>query len=165
MQEKVIFKEVQKFTQWWLWLFLLLPVFFALLRISTLIYENLVTNSGIWSFSIMMPISYLIGILGYVFTVLFILFSKLSVVITDKKIIIRHLIFFRKSIVLSDVAAFAMVTYGFLGYGVRVSSKYGMVYNVKGNKGLVLTLKNDKRYLVGTQKPAELLLASKQILD
>ncbi len=43
------------------------------------------------------------------------------------------------------------VTYGFVGYGLRLSLKYGTVYNVKGNKGLSIYLKNGRRYLIGTQ--------------
>lgn len=164
MQQEVIFKEVQKFTQWWLWLFLLVPIFFALLKIYN-IYENLVTDSSFGSFSIVMPLSYWIGALIYVCTLLFILFSKLTVMITDTEIKIRHLLFFRKSIMLSDVVTSEIVSYGFLGYGIRISPTYGAVFNVKGNKGLAITLKNNRKFLIGTQKPAALLLAMKQILE
>ncbi len=158
MQQEVIFKEVQKFTQWWLWLFLLVPIFFALLKIYNM-YENLVTDSGFGSFSIVMPLSYWIGVLIYVSTLLFILFSKLTVMITDTEIKIRHLLFFRKSIMLSDVVTSEIVSYGFLGYGIRISPTYGTVFNVKGNKGLAITLKNNRKFLIGTQKPDVLLLS------
>ena len=43
------------------------------------------------------------------------------------------------------------VIYGFVGYGLRLSMKYGTDYNVKGNKGLALNLKDGSRYLIGTQ--------------
>ena len=41
-------------------------------------------------------------------------------------------------------------------YGVRLGSKYGTVYNINGNKGLAIELKNGKKFMVGTQKAAEL---------
>ncbi|PIB28303.1 hypothetical protein BFP77_10000 [Maribacter sp. 4U21] len=129
------------------------------------LYGNLVTDSGIGSFSIIMPISYWIGALIYVFILLFMLFSKLTVIITDREINIRHLLFFKKSFAVSDVVTSKIVAYYFLGYGIRMSPKYGTVYNVKGNKGLAITLKKGKKILIGTQKPTALLLVMEQILD
>ena len=38
------------------------------------------------------------------------------------------------------------------GYGIRTSLKYGKAFNVKGNTGLQLHLKNGKKILLGTQK-------------
>lgn len=46
-----------------------------------------------------------------------------------------------------------IITYGFVGYGLRFSSKYGTVYNTRGNKGLSIRLKSGSRYVVGTQNP------------
>ena len=43
------------------------------------------------------------------------------------------------------------VSYGFVGYGLRLSLKYGIVYNARGNKGLAIYLKNGRKYLIGTQ--------------
>src|SRR5690554_7570605 len=46
---------------------------------------------------------------------------------------------------------------GFVGgWGIRFTMKYGTVYNIKGNKGLFVKLKNGKTFIVGTQKPEEL---------
>ena len=44
-----------------------------------------------------------------------------------------------------------LITYGFVGYGLRFSRKYGTVYNASGNKGLAITLKSGSRYVIGTQ--------------
>lgn len=41
------------------------------------------------------------------------------------------------------------------GWGIRIN-KYGRAFNVSGNKGLQLYLKNGKRILIGTQKEKEL---------
>lgn len=43
----------------------------------------------------------------------------------------------------------------FVGFGYRVTKKYGIVNNASGNKGLLITLKNGKR-LLGTNKSGEL---------
>lgn len=43
----------------------------------------------------------------------------------------------------------------YLGWGIRFGSK-GQAYNVKGNIGLQLVLKNGKQILFGTQRPKDL---------
>ena len=63
--------------------------------------------------------------------------------------------FLKKIISLSDVLEAKSVDYDFVGYGIRLSIKYGTVYNVKGNQGLQITLKNGKKYLIGTQQPTK----------
>ena len=32
--------------------------------------------------------------------------------------------------------------YGFVGYGIRLGSKYGLIYNINGNKALAIELSN-----------------------
>ena len=49
-----------------------------------------------------------------------------------------------------------IITYGFVGYGLRFSSKYGTVYNTRGNKGLSIRLKSGSRYVIGTQNPDDI---------
>jgi hypothetical protein len=50
-----------------------------------------------------------------------------------------------------------VLNYGFVGgWGVRLWTKYGTVYNVKGNIGLAIELKNGTKFLIGTQKEIEL---------
>jgi hypothetical protein len=41
------------------------------------------------------------------------------------------------------------------GWGIKYN-RHGKAYNVSGNKGLQLYLKNGKRILIGTQKESEL---------
>ena len=48
------------------------------------------------------------------------------------------------------------------GYGIRFGSK-GKAYNVKGQMGLQLILKNGKRILIGTQRPDMLRETLKRI--
>ena len=51
------------------------------------------------------------------------------------------------------------LTYGFVGYGLRFSFKHGTIYNIKGNKGIAVYLKDGGRFVIGTQKPKEILEA------
>lgn len=50
-----------------------------------------------------------------------------------------------------------VLDYGFVGgWGIRLWTNYGTVYNVRGSKGLALKFSNGKKILIGTQKPEEL---------
>lgn len=62
-----------------------------------------------------------------------------------------------KKVKWSEIDSAEVVDYGFVGgWGVRLGSKYGTVYNVNGSKGLALKLKNGKKFVIGTQKEDEL---------
>ncbi|WP_324026392.1 hypothetical protein QSV08_02800 [Maribacter sp. BPC-D8] len=166
MKEGIRFKETQKFTQWWLWLIILAPIILFVIKvISTRIYvfggyaaaETSNTNM-IWIAN-RVTLGELLPYFFYLLTVLFLVLIKLKVVVSDKKIKIRHLLFFSKIIDLNEVVEQQIINYDFVGFGIRKIKKYGTVYNVKGKEGISLTLKNGKKYLIGTQKPKELLAA------
>jgi len=77
---------------------------------------------------------------------------NLKTTITKDTIKVQYFPFFKKQFAWTTIAEAELVQYGFVGYGIRISMKYGTVYNVKGNKGLAIILNNGKKYLIGTQK-------------
>ena len=65
--------------------------------------------------------------------------------------------FTKKKVNWNEIKNTKVVNYGFVGgWGIRLWTKYGTVYNMKGNKGLAIELKNGKKFLIGTQKEREL---------
>ena len=77
--------------------------------------------------------------------------------IDSDKIAIKFGPFVNKSWQWSDIDSAEVITYKFVGgWGIRLWTRYGTVYNVKGYKGLALQLKNGKKLLIGTQKEEEL---------
>ena len=51
------------------------------------------------------------------------------------------------------------------GWGIRAGGrKAGRAYNVSGNMGLQLYLKNNKKILIGTQKPGEIRKAMEAMM-
>jgi hypothetical protein len=44
----------------------------------------------------------------------------------------------------------------FGGWGIRISLRNGAAYNISGNMGLQLVMKNGKKLLIGTQQPNEI---------
>lgn len=146
------FKEEQKFTQWWLWLILIgiaiLPVFDIG---KDFFYEE---ELGDRSISIIGFISYYAIVIGLI--VLF-LFMRLKTEIDQKEIRMNFSPFVRKRVSWEEIKSAKIVNYGFVGgWGIRLGTKYGTVYNMKGNKGLALELVNGKKFLIGTQKETEL---------
>lgn len=78
---------------------------------------------------------------------------KLTTEIDAQEIRVRVFPFVKKTFLWSDIKKAEVLNYGFVGgWGIRLWTKYGTVYNVKGNRGLAIELVNGKKYLIGTQK-------------
>ena len=158
MKNDLLFYEKQKFTQWWVWLILLLPTgIFILSTLGEFIfglehgYKRLNTSELVFTML-------LFGCL-YVFFYLI----KLETIIKADGIYVRFFPFhFRfKHYEWEDLSNVytreycAITEYG--GWGLR-SGLFGKgsAYNVNGNKGLQLEFTNGKKLLIGTQKEHEL---------
>lgn len=107
-----------------------------------------------------------------VFTVLIYIFLaflyliKLSTHIDENGIQMRFFPLVKKDFKWKDIKNVQVITYGFVGgFGIRLWTKYGTVYNVKGNKGLAIELNNGKKYLIGTQKETELKTVIKKFKE
>ncbi|SFM20157.1 DUF6141 family protein [Methanolobus profundi] len=151
--DPVIFKEVQRFTQFWVWLAVLLPAAMAWYgAIEQLVYgrpygTNPVSDQGM--VSILVAFGFLLP--------LFILSIRLVIVVRNSGIYVKffpvHLSF--KHYPFESISAYDAVTYRPLrdygGWGIRYGSQ-GKAYNIKGNRGLMLKLTNGKHLLLGSQE-------------
>ena len=149
---KTEFKEEQKFNQWWLWLILIpmgvLPLIgiYKQLILGEKLGDNPMSDISLLIFSIIM--FSLIGLF---------LIMKLKTSIDKNGINMHFFPFIKKSVDWQQIKNVKVVNYGFVGgWGIRLWTKYGTVYNMKGNKGLTIELLNGKNFLIGTQKPKEL---------
>lgn len=142
---KPLFQEKQRFNQWWLW---------ALLIISSVAPVIILYKEFTSSTSTSGSLSALIIL--FLVTVLFVVL-KMKTTITQKSIQLVYFPFVWKTINIDDIASMEVINYGFVGgWGIRLWTSYGTVYNVRGNKGLHIKLKNGKQLVIGTQKPKEL---------
>lgn len=149
---KTVFKEEQKITQWWLWLLLIALGLFIIVGL----YKQLMLGEPYGS----KPMSDLgliiFAILMFGFIAMFYLIT-LKTVIDENEIHIHFFPFFKKHLSWQDIDTAEIVNYGFVGgWGIRISRKYGKVYNIRGNKGLEIRLKSGKKIMIGTQKEDEL---------
>lgn len=146
---KAGFTEVQRFRQWWI----LAPLLFFTAWIGYGLFGQLSGGEpfGNKPLSDQGAVILLAGWL--IFLYFFLMYLELRTEIGEKGISVRFRGLSSKRFAWEDIQQTEMVTYRFVGYGLRLLTPYGTVYNVGGNQGLVIRLKSGKRYLIGTQKP------------
>lgn len=153
----MFFKEVQKFRQVWIWLLLIgINGLFVWGFVQQIIFGipwgNKPTDNTTFLVLLIIPIS--VNIL--------ILWLRLETEINENGIYYRFIPFHfkRQTIYWTDVEKIyvrqykPIVEYG--GWGIRGSFGNGKAYNVSGNMGLQIELKNGKKILLGTKKSKEL---------
>ena len=148
----IVFKETQKFSQWWLWLILIGIGILPILGI----YKQLIIGEKFGD----KPMSDLglIILAVFVFSLIAMFwFVQLKTEIDQNEIRMHFFPLVKKRVNWKEIKTAEIVNYGFVGgWGIRLWTKYGTVYNMNGNKGLAIELLNGKNFLIGTQKPEEL---------
>jgi hypothetical protein len=157
---KMYFSETQRFRQPWIWAVLVLG-----------------TGAGIASGLKHLHAGYkvpaqtaaaLVGVVIPILLILFFLAMRLDTSIDEEGIGYRFVPFHgtRRTIPWNEIAEVYVRQYSPLkeygGWGIRNSmGKAGMAFNVRGDMGIQLVLKNGRKILLGTQKPEEV----KQVLQ
>jgi hypothetical protein len=158
MNNQPLFKERQRFTQWWLWLLLLgingLFVYGVCKQVigGEQFGDKPMSDAGLIVVTAVMLL----------FTALFFI-SRLETRITEDGIYVRFFPFhisFRhyswQQISKAWVRKYSPVgEYG--GWGIRTAfSRKGKAFSVSGNQGLQIEFSNCKKLLIGTHRPDEL---------
>lgn len=149
---KTVFKEEQRFRQWWLWVILIAISGLLLFGIyKQLILGQKFGNKPMSDLGVIIFALFNFGLLAGFW------FVGLKTAINSREIVITFFPFVKKRVSWKDIKSAEIVNYGFVGgYGIRLGTKYGTVYNTKGTKGLAIELLNGKKFLIGTQKEVEL---------
>lgn len=147
------FNEKQKFNQWWIWIFLtLMTVLCTWGAMQQLVFKIPFGNK---------PASDRVLVLICLFPLLFVyLFStlRLETKINSEGVFYRFKPFHFKEKIIRWEEIEKIYTrqynpikeYG--GWGIKGSFRKGKAYNVSGNQGIQLELKNGKKILLGTKK-------------
>jgi hypothetical protein len=173
--EKILFKEEQRFNQWWLWLIMIFSFAAGVIPIWYGFYQQ-VSSGKPWGDN---PTSNAMLLMIAIFTtllmsgILIILkTSRLLVEIRNDGIHFRFFPFFLKwrKISKEEINNYTVGKYNpigeYGGYGVRKSyGKYGRAYNVSGNLGLRLYLKNGKVVLFGIQRTQAVSAAMQKMMS
>lgn len=148
----MMFKESQKFAPWVLWLMR------GLLALMALLFCGLY---------VMLSVSGILLLVVFILTVLppmlLLELVRLRTELDAEGVRIRFRPFSKKNFGWPDVRSADVIDYGFVGgWGVRIGTKYGTVYNTQGSEGLLLTLENGKKVVIGTQRKAAMQAALKK---
>jgi hypothetical protein len=173
--EKILFREEQRFSQWWLWLLLIasfgvgvVPLWYG--------YFNQVSTGIPWgdhpaSDAVLLVIAILITLLMGGILLLF-SYSRLYLEVREDGIRFRFppFVWKWKMIRRDEIEKYMVGKYNpimeYGGYGVRKSyGRYGKAYNVSGNIGIRLTLRNGKVVLFGTQRKQALEYAMQKLMN
>lgn len=142
-----LFQEKQRLNQWWLY-----GTFIGLLLLPVILGGDAQTSYSIVYFGILISIFFLI------------LVMVLKTKINGKEIQIHYFPFVKKTFHWNDIQEINVINYGFVGgWGIRLWTKYGTVYNTKGSIGAHIKLKNGKQLIIGTQKEKELRMVITKI--
>jgi hypothetical protein len=158
MKTDILFQEIQKQDQKWIW-YLAIMVFGLVLFafVQQVIFKRPFGTHPApdWAFSIffLIPVLFLILLLR----------TEMRTTICDEYLSFSYRPFFKKEKVFrwEDIQKCYVRIYSpvkeYGGWGIRpaIHKKRGKAYNVSGNKGIQLELKNGELVLIGTRKPAE----------
>jgi hypothetical protein len=159
---EVHFREVQRFTQPWLWAVLLFGMLTPLVFMLYGLYQQLVLGIP-WGNKPVPDAQLILTTLGVGAVILasFVLLvaMRLEVEVHKDGLFIRFVPFVRRKVLWSDLKSFTAREYNPLrdygGWGIRYGGK-GKALNVSGNRGVQLELKNGERLLIGSQRADEL---------
>ena len=161
MTAPVLYQEEQQFRQLWLWLLLL-----GIAALSWWGFYEQIIRGRPWG-SNPGP-DWLLWLMALLFGIGFPLWFwrvKLVIQVTADELRIRLRPFANRLIPLADIATAEARTYRpigeFGGWGVRGLSRRNMAYNVRGDQGVQLTLRDGSRVLIGSQQAQALALAIK----
>jgi hypothetical protein len=157
------FKEEQKFKQAWMWLIIIPSVVGTLVYFSFAFNKQIINGEPVGN----NPISDTGLIILGSFTILLMLgltmlFYKMRLKVEVDRTGIHFtyppMILKNKSILKPEIESYIIREYNpimeYGGWGVKQSSmKWGKAYNVSGNTGMQLYLKDGKKVLFGTQRP------------
>lgn len=161
----MIFKEIQKFKQLWIWIILLTAGLICAGTFGYGFYIQIIQGQKFGNKPMSdneLIIVFISVIILFVLIFLLIGFAKLTTVIDKNGIEYRFfpLHFRTHRIEWNSVEKYEVIKYhpirDYGGWGIRYGRK-GKAYNVSGNIGLQLYLKSGKNILIGTQKEKELI--------
>lgn len=165
MNSSILFKEKQRFRQWWIFLILIGMDGLFLFGVFTQVMGGQPFGDKPMSDTGLLTITGFLLLL----TLLFIS-SRLDTIIREDGIYVRFFPFHLKfkyfpweNLAKTYVRSYSPIAeYGGWGLRLGIFGK-GRAYNVSGNKGLQLEFSDGKRLLIGTRKPDELKKALDRI--
>ena len=139
MKNKRQFREIQRLNLKWL----LLTAVVVFIPLVVILYQGTPLTFVYVMLTIILPI-----------VILYLLYAiRLKTIIDQRRIRIKFFPLANRNISWDDVESVEIVNYGFVGWGVRKSPKWGIVYNTHGPSGMFVKLKSGQQLVIGSQHP------------
>lgn len=158
--DKIQFKEVQQFRQSWIWILLIFSsVTSILLPLLVGLQSAKDKSSVVWVVSGIIVLQAVNMLLFYV--------TKFETVVTNKGVYYRWSPFFKRYTFLSfnDIASVNAVKWTYMHWGYSKTKKFGKAHTISGDKGVLVEMKNDSKYYIGSQKAVALLASCEQMME
>ncbi len=146
----LLLAERQRFRHWFVWLLIAPGPVLLLWVIIALLTNNLIVgDTGTGYILLVFAVAYGVGLPWFMYT------TGLDTEVRETGLYIKFRPFHRKwiSFKFEDISKVEAVTYSpikeYGGWGIRYGRK-GKAYNVSGNKGLFVTLKNGRNIMIGS---------------
>lgn len=157
--DRPLFQEEQAFTQWWLWAIVLLVAAVSWWNfLQQIVWRvpfgtNPAPDGVVWA---------LFVLCGFALP-LFFFWSRLVTTVTPDLLRVHLRLLRRREIPLATIRSASSVEFRPLreygGWGIRYNRSLGWAYTARGRRGVRLRLGDGKGFLVGSQRPDELLAA------
>jgi hypothetical protein len=154
-----LFREVQRFKQQWVWVLvagasaLAWLIFIRQIIMGQEFGDKPSPDWGVWVLWLLIGLG-LPGLFSYL---------RLVLEVTADQIVIRFRPLHRRTIPLTDVQDFEVRKYSAVkeygGWGIKGWSQKKVAYNVSGNEGVELTLRDGRQVMLGSQHASELARA------
>lgn len=167
--EKLLFKEEQRFKQTWLWITLVVSMWLPAFIVSYQLVNAWKSNSDDKLLLLFVFIFLLIVAFGFTW-----LFRKMKLLVEVRSdgvwFKFPPLLYKWKSIKTEEIEKFEVRKYKpiaeYGGWGIKTRWKSRSVaYNVSGNIGLQIYLKNGRKILLGTQKKHAIEFAMDKLMN
>ena len=156
VSEPPVYHEEQRFRQWWLWT-IILPIaalawwsFIQQILLGGPFGSNPAPDWAVWLLWL---------VIGLGLPLLFVRL-KLVLEVTREGVAVRYSPLSRRVIPLVEIGGLKVREYNapmeYGGWGIKGWSRRKMAYNVSGNQGVDLTLRDGRRIMLGSQRPHEL---------
>ena len=171
--EKVLFKEEQRFTQWWLWLIIISSALISIVPFMIGIYVQEVLgkpwgNNPTNTLGLIIVLIFVLLLIGSISILILKMRLKLEIKPDGLWFCYPPLVQKWKCIKKEDIARFEVRNYRpvteYGGWGIKGSSR-SKAYNISGNTGLQLYLTNGRKVLFGTQKSQAIKYAMEKMMN
>lgn len=159
LEDRVVFREVQRMRQWWVWGMICVVAAFAWYGFV----KQIVLGEPFGTQPVSDVVMGIIWIVTGMGLPVFAWGFRLVTTVDDRGIHVQLPLFGQHSISHGDLKRFEIRRYRpiaeYWGWGVRWSWRHGLAYTMMGDRGVQCELTSGKRILIGTQQPDDFVAA------